>query len=113
MKRAGTTNDALRPLTADTATPLDAPAAAEGTGRPGTKQLEGAQSPHLTVEKIAPAEVQVGKPAKFKIKVRNSGSVAAQGVEIHDEIPRGTQLVSTNPAATQGPHGELIWSLGT
>ena len=29
--------------------------------------------------------------------LRNSGSVAAQGVEIHDELPKGTQLVSTTP----------------
>src|SRR5207302_4919688 len=46
-------------------------------------------------------------------KVRNAGSVAAQGVEIHDELPKGTQLVSTHPNATQGPRGELVWSLGT
>ena len=57
--------------------------------------------------------MQVGKPAKFEIKVRNAGSAAAQGVEIHDEIPKGTKLVSTTPAATQGPHGDLVWSLGT
>jgi uncharacterized repeat protein (TIGR01451 family) len=113
MKRPGTPSNALRPLATETATPLDLANTAEGTGRPGTKQLEGAQSPRLTVEKTAPPEVQVGKPAKFEIKVRNSGSVTAQVVEIHDEIPKGTQLVSTNPTATTGPHGELVWTLGT
>jgi uncharacterized repeat protein (TIGR01451 family) len=113
MKHSGTPSNALRPLATEAATPLDPANAVEGTGRPGTKQLEGAQSPHLTVEKTAPPEVQVGKPAKFEIKVRNSGSVTAQGVEIHDEIPKGTQLVSTNPTATTGPHGELVWTLGT
>jgi uncharacterized repeat protein (TIGR01451 family) len=56
----------------------------------------------------------VGKPATFKIKVRNAGQIAAHGVEIHDEIPKGTRLVSTNPQASQGVHGgELVWSLGT
>jgi uncharacterized repeat protein (TIGR01451 family) len=113
MKREGTPSNSLRPLATESATPLDSSNAAEGTGRPGTKQLEGAQSPHLTVEKIAPPEVQVGKPAKFEIKVRNSGNVTAQGVEIHDEIPKGTQLISTTPTATTGPHGELVWPLGT
>jgi uncharacterized repeat protein (TIGR01451 family) len=111
MKR-GTPGDALRPIGID-ASMADTASASEGTGRPGTRQLEGAQSPQLTIEKSAPAEVQVGKPAKFEIKVRNAGSVAAQGVEIHDEIPKGTKLVSTTPAATAGPRGELVWSLGT
>ena len=113
LKR-GTTTNALRPLSND-APPLDALSTAEGTGHPGTKQLEGAQSPRLTIEKIVPAEVQVGKSAKFVIKVRNEGSVAAQGVEIHDDVPKGTQLVSTTPAASQGARGELVYlvALGT
>src|SRR5262249_46491278 len=47
----------------------------EGGGRPGHKQLEGMQAPSLTLEKIAPQEIQVGKPAVFQIKVRNAGRV--------------------------------------
>jgi uncharacterized repeat protein (TIGR01451 family) len=93
--------------------PLDL-GAGGGTGTPGNKQLEGAQSPQVTVEKTAPPEIQVGKPATFKIKVRNAGQVAAHAVEVHDEIPKGTRLLSTNPQASQGVHGgELVWSLGT
>jgi uncharacterized repeat protein (TIGR01451 family) len=85
-----------------------------GTGTPGGKQLEGAQSPQVTLEKTAPPEIQVGKPATFKIKVRNVGQVAASAVEIHDEIPKGTRLLSTNPQASQSVRGgELVWSLGT
>ncbi|HEY2147433.1 MAG TPA: DUF11 domain-containing protein, partial [Pirellulales bacterium] len=106
------TSNALRPQFADS-TFADSQSAGEGTGRPGIKQLEGAQSPQLTIEKIAPPEVQVGKPAKFEIKVRNAGSVPAQGVEIHDEIPKGTKLIAATPSANQGPRGELVWSLGT
>jgi uncharacterized repeat protein (TIGR01451 family) len=112
VMKHGTPGNALRPVGID-ATMADTAATSEGTGRPGTRQLEGAQSPQLTIEKSAPAEVQVGKTAKFEIKVRNAGSVAAQGVEIHDEVPKGTKLVSTTPAATPGPRGELVWSLGT
>ncbi len=106
------TSNALRPQFADS-TFADSQSAGEGTGRPGIKQLEGAQSPQLTIEKIAPPEVQVGKPAKFEIKVKNAGSVPAQGVEIHDEIPKGTKLIAATPSANQGPRGELVWSLGT
>jgi uncharacterized repeat protein (TIGR01451 family) len=93
--------------------PLDL-GAGGGMGTPGGKQLEGAQSPQVTVEKMAPPEIQVGKPATFKIKVRNTGQVAAHALEIHDEIPKGTRLLSTNPQASQGVRGgELVWSLGT
>jgi len=89
------------------------PLGGNGTGTPGAKQLEGAQSPQVTIEKVAPAEIQVGKPATFRIKVRNTGKIAAHGVEIHDEIPKGTRLISTTPQASQGVRGGLVWSLGT
>jgi uncharacterized repeat protein (TIGR01451 family) len=86
---------------------------ATGSGRPGLKELEGLQSPQLVVEKVAPAEIQVGRPAIFEIHVRNVGAVAATGVEIHDEIPEGTRLQSTKPQATRGVQGGLVWKLGT
>ncbi len=84
-----------------------------GTGVPGVADLEGSQSPQLVVEKIAPAEIQVGRPAIFEIRVRNVGTVAAKDVEIRDEIPRGTRLQSTKPQASQGAQGGLVWRVGT
>ncbi len=84
----------------------------EGTGRPGDPQLNGTQAPALTIEKTAPPEIQIGKPAKFTIKVRNAGTVTAHGVEIHDSIPQGTQLIDSSPPANRGPQGELLWELG-
>jgi uncharacterized repeat protein (TIGR01451 family) len=39
--------------------------------------------------------------------------VTAHGVEIHDVVPQGTQLVDTNPPAKRGPQGELVWELGS
>jgi uncharacterized repeat protein (TIGR01451 family) len=91
----------------------DVPPAARGVGRPGERQLEGAQAPSLTIEKRAPSEIQVGKAATFTTTVRNQGSVAAQGVEVRDMVPQGTELVGTTPQAEQGPQGELVWQLGT
>lgn len=85
---------------------------ASGTGKPGPKNLEGPQTPSLVIEKIVPPEIQVGKAAKFTISVRNVGTGVAQDVEVHDELPAGTQLVSTTPRANRGPRGELIWSIG-
>jgi uncharacterized repeat protein (TIGR01451 family) len=85
----------------------------DATGRPGEQQLEGPQSPQLTLEKIAPREVQVGKTAVFRIKLRNTGPIAAHEVQLRDEVPKGTRLLSTQPRASRGVRGELVWALGT
>ncbi|MGD9645138.1 MAG: hypothetical protein AB7U73_05455 [Pirellulales bacterium] len=100
---------------ASAATELDPPADVSdvGTGQPGARELEGVQAPSLVVEKLAPAEVQVGAEATFQTRVRNAGSVTAREVEIHDEVPRGARLVGTKPRAERGPRGELIWGIGT
>jgi uncharacterized repeat protein (TIGR01451 family) len=95
------------------ASALEAAPAGEGTGKPGGKQLEGPQSPQLAIQKFAPEEIQVGKPATFRVVVHNTGAVAAGGVEVHDQIPKGTRVISTQPRASRGVHGELVWTLGT
>ena len=88
-------------------------AAAAGQGRPGPAQLEGVQSPQLTVEKRGPREVQVGKPARYEIFVRNVGSATANDVFLRDAVPYGTSLVTTTPPAAPGQAGaELVWPLG-
>lgn len=86
--------------------------ATSGSGRPGEKALEGTQTPTLVIEKFAPPEIQVGKPAVFEILVRNTGTAVANDVEIHDLLPQGTQLTNTTPKAAQGRNGELVWTLG-
>lgn len=84
----------------------------DGTGRPGERALEGPQQPSLVIQKHAPPEIQVGKPAKFIVQVQNGGNRAADEVVIRDEVPHGTRLVSTSPPAeVDGSH--LIWDLGT
>lgn len=92
-----------------------APAATgpEGAGRPGVAQLDGPQTPQVTIEKRAPAEIQIGKEAVFEISVRNAGQAAAHDVEVYDSVPEGTKLVGTNPPAEQTPGGELAWAIGT
>jgi uncharacterized repeat protein (TIGR01451 family) len=87
--------------------------AGEGNGQPGQKQLEGPQTPQLTIQKVAPQAVQVGVPAVFRITVVNTGAVPAHGVEIRDQVPRGMQLIETKPRASRGTNGELVWELGT
>ncbi len=49
----------------------------------------------------------------FQVKVRNTGQTTAHGVEIRDQVPKGTRLIGTSPRATRGAAGELVWVLGT
>ena len=102
-------------------------AAMAGQGRPGPMQLEGLQTPQLAVEKRGPREIQVGKPARYEILVRNVGNATAQDVTLRDAVPYGTTLITTTPPASPagpGPHAgrdagrdattaaELVWPLG-
>jgi uncharacterized repeat protein (TIGR01451 family) len=82
-------------------------------GVPGERQLEGMQAPSVALEKLAPAEVQVGKLATFETRVRNVGQIAAHEVIVTDHVPRGTRLEATTPQATEAADGTLTWNLGT
>src|SRR6185295_15020376 len=85
--------------------------ASDGAGKPGEKALEGPQQPTLVIQKFAPGEIQVGKPAKFVVQIRNAGAQSADNVTVRDEIPQGTKLVSTSPnATTEGNH--IVWQIG-
>jgi len=103
-----------RPLPVDVPTPRPSESSAEaGTGMPGSPPLQGEQAPQLVIRKIAPQEMQVGKPATLEIIVRNVGQTAAQQVTVWDEVPRGTQLQGAHPAAGRDASGRLLWKLGT
>lgn len=79
---------------------------------PGTRELEGAQTPMLTFEKRAPSEVSVGRAAAWKTVVRNVGNVTAHGVVITDRVPQGTKLVDASPEFSQTADGSVAWQLG-
>ncbi|MCE9529055.1 MAG: DUF11 domain-containing protein, partial [Planctomycetales bacterium] len=82
-------------------------------GVPGERNLEGMQAPSVALEKLAPAEVQVGKLASFETRVRNVGQIAAHDVIVTDHVPKGTRLEATTPQATEAADGTLTWNLGT
>lgn len=78
---------------------------------PGDRRLEGVQSPSIVIQKRAPAEVTVGKPASFVIHVQNVGAAEALDVKVHDRIPAGMRLIDASPAPVQ-QGGLLMWQLG-
>jgi uncharacterized repeat protein (TIGR01451 family) len=79
---------------------------------PGTRDLEGAQIPSVTIEKFAPPEVQVGQSADFEVLVSNVGRTPAHDVVVMDRVPQGTALNQTTPQAEQAGD-TVIWRLGT
>ncbi len=87
--------------------------AGEGVGIPGDRHLEGLQAPAITIEKIAPPEVQIGKQATIELRVRNVGQTPAANVVVTDHVPRGATLVDAKPEYTRSGDGGLAWNLGT
>ena len=82
-------------------------------GTPGPAHLEGLRTPSIALEKRAPKEIQVGKPAIFEIKVQNVGRVDAEQVAVLDEIPAGTRFVDATPEPASAGQGRIVWQLGT
>lgn len=98
---------------ASSTTPQNSPAAfSTGTGEPGAKVLNGSQAPQIVIEKIPPKELLVGQSAVWKTVVKNVGQTIAVNVEVKDMLPKGSQLIETNPPAIKGFNGELIWKIG-
>jgi uncharacterized repeat protein (TIGR01451 family) len=111
------------PTLAEAPSPYDASLAASptptpgfdavaGAGRPGELTLEGVQSPALSLQKLAPGEIQVGKPCMFQVRVQNASQRTIHNVQVIDEVPLGTQLIGTAPKALVAA-GKLTWDLGT
>lgn len=99
-----------RPL--PTPAPLTPGHGAETAATPGDRRLEGPQVPAVVIEKSAPPEIQINKPAAFKTHVRNAGQSPASRVIVTDQVPRGTQLVETKPQAQVSSDGLVTWDLG-
>ncbi len=81
-----------------------------GTGVPGDKKLEGAQTTQVVVEKIAPKEIQVDREAKFAVKVKNVGSAPVRKLVLRDVLPTGARFVAADVASVvPNARGEFAW----
>lgn len=79
---------------------------------PGDRRFDGVQSPSIVIQKRAPKEVKVGKPASFAIHVQNVGAVEALDVQVHDRVPAGMRLLDASPTPVM--RGDLlVWQLGS
>ncbi len=109
-KQASKPRQLSNPLTSRSSTPATGVTTAP---TPGDRLLEGIQSPSVTIEKIAPREIQVNQPADFQLVVKNTGRIAAKGVRVFDQIPAGTELVQSTPQPSRGPNNQISWDLDT
>ncbi len=88
----------------------DAPVEPVGTGVPGDKKLEGAQTTQVVVEKILPKEIQVDREAKFAVKVKNVGSAPVRNLVLRDVLPVGARFVAADVATVvPNARGEFAW----
>ncbi len=81
--------------------------------RPGSPRLEGQQTPAITLEKLAPDEIQVNREATFRVRVQNGGNAAAHELIVIDRIPQGTEFLDASPDFQRTADGLIIWQLGT
>lgn len=84
----------------------------ETISTPGDRRLDGVQSPSVLIQKRAPSEVKVGKPASFTIQVQNVGSAEALDVQVHDSVPQGMRFIEASPQPQADRQGNLVWALG-
>lgn len=79
------------------------------SARPGSVDLEGAQTAQLIIVKEIPEEISFGAESFYRIHIKNAGSSIAHGVVVRDAVPEGTRFTGCQPAAAQTPGGELTW----
>lgn len=90
----------------------NSPMARLAQGTPGSRGLDGIQSPVFEIVKKAPEEIQVGVPAMFTVIVRNVGNATGHEVFVDDMVPQGTRLSQTMPEAEIDASGRVTWYLG-
>lgn len=93
------------------AEPLPGSSASAG-GVPGARSLEGIQGADVKLVKNAPAEIQVGIPATFELKVFNASDKEVRNVVVRDQTPKGTKFLEGSPQPAALADGTLTWNVG-
>ena len=66
----------------------------------------------LSVNVLAPADMNINKDAMMKIVVKNDGSADALGVVVRDVLPPGLTFVSSSPEPLAKTESLLTWKFG-
>jgi uncharacterized repeat protein (TIGR01451 family) len=68
--------------------------------------------PILQVEKVGPTTLNVGKPLRYEIVIRNTGTAPALSVQVEEQIPAAARFVGGEPRPINRG-GLLVWNLGS
>lgn len=99
---------------AGTTAPVGAPGGSSGQGSSFIDRLlVGKQEVSVSVQVQGPTDLNLMKPAPFKIIVRNTGTADAFQVVVRDELPSGLVHVSSEPKALEAVPSLLTWTLDT
>ncbi len=83
---------------------------------PDKDVLFSRQSPVLSVETLGPRRVTVGRPAEYKINIKNDGQFAASDVVVRVNVPTSVEVQEARASSgtagmLQQEAGVLQWSL--
>lgn len=67
----------------------------------------------LSIEKLVPDEVALGRPFDYVIRVKNLTPIALDGVRVRERIDENFTFVSSNPKATPTGNQTLAFDLGS
>jgi uncharacterized repeat protein (TIGR01451 family) len=88
------------------------PNGGDGFVLPVDKMPVGPQSVGLTIQVQSPPSMNLNRPAKITIAVKNNGPTDALGVVVRDRLPDGLKFLESQPEAQ--PAGDVVaWHLGT
>ncbi len=63
----------------------------------------------LLLERLAPAEVTIGQPFGYELRLTNLTDLRLDNVAVREYVGEGFQLEGTQPAATSAVDGEAVW----
>ena len=74
--------------------------------------IAGASQTTLGIDKRGPATAKAGQSISYRIKITNTGTIAAQNVVVRDRLPTSMALAA-KPAGVQLVNGFVIATVGT
>ena len=99
---------ASTPMTCSALIPPVVPA----TNPPPPGTTTGRAAGVLALTKTAPPSAKSGQVITYRLRVRNTGSVAVESVVVRDVLPKGMSLVSP-PSGASVKNGTITWPVGT
>jgi uncharacterized repeat protein (TIGR01451 family) len=110
--RGGDSRDEVLTLTPRQPGPLNVRVTASSTGlKQQALHTFIAQKPNLSLRVDGPTKRYVGRPAEWKISVKNEGDADVTGVVVRDRLPI-EQVFKFAPNGNY-QNGEVVWNVGT